>query len=138
MPAAGNPSRHTYDRQPATGMFHFGDVCCGDATNCTNNEDDVQVLFPLQHFLRTGQTYASDYGKEAARHYMEVDFCEFSTNPRQLGGLIAHTVNHFEGMAYPSHQWVEGILAYYYLTGPTLVNKENIDTVSQFVDQGTR
>jgi hypothetical protein len=48
---------------------------------------------------------------------MEVDFCEFSTNKRQDGGLIAHTVNHFEGMAYPSHQWVEGILAYYYLTG---------------------
>jgi len=117
VPAAGNPSRHTYDRQPALGMFHFGCNVSPDATSCSNNEDDVNVFFPLQHFLRTGQTYAWDYGKEAARHYMEVDFCEWSTDPRQRGGLIPHTGNHFIGNVYPSHQWSEGILAYYYLTG---------------------
>ena len=117
VPAAGNPARHTYDRQPATGMFHFGDVVNADATACTNNEDDIQVLFPLQHFLRTGQTYAWDYGKEAARHYMEVDFCEWSTDPRQCGGLIPHTGEHFIGCVYSSHQWAEGLLAYYYLSG---------------------
>jgi len=117
VPSAGNPDRHTYDRQPATGMFHFGDVVVADATNCVNNEDDVEVFFPLQHFLRTGQTYAWDYGKEAARHYMEVDFCEWSTDPKQKGGLIPHTGQHFIGNVYPSHQWVEGILAYYYLSG---------------------
>ncbi|MBM4032012.1 MAG: hypothetical protein FJ291_09530 [Planctomycetes bacterium] len=117
VPAAGNPARHTYDRQPATGMFHFGDVVNADATSCTNNEDDIQVFFPLQHFLRTGQTYAWDYGKEAARHYMEVDFCEWSTDPRQRGGLIPHTGQHFIGCVYPSHQWAEGLLAYYYLSG---------------------
>jgi len=117
VPAAGNPQRHTYDRQPATGMFHFGDHVNADATTCTNNEDDVVVLFPLQHFLRTGHTYAWDYGKEAARHYMEVDFCEWSTDPRQKGGLIPHTGQHFIGNVYSSHQWSEGIMAYYYLTG---------------------
>ncbi len=117
VPAAGNPSRHTYDRQPATGMFHFGGIVSDDATSCSNNEDDCQVFFPLQHFLRTGHTYAWDYGKEAARHYMEVDFCEWSTDPRQCGGLIPHTGQHFIGNVYPSHQWAEGILAYYYLSG---------------------
>lgn len=117
VPAAGNPARHTYDRQPATGMFHFGCAVNADATSCSNNEDDNQVLFPLQHFLRTGQTYAWDYGKEAARHYMEVDFCEWSTDPRQRGGLIPHAGNHFVGNVYPSHQWSEGLLAYYYLSG---------------------
>ncbi len=117
VPAAGNPGRHTYDRQPATGMFHFADIVNPDATSCANNEDDINVFFPLQHFLRTGHTYAWDYGKEAARHYMEVDFCEWSTDPRQRGGLIPHTGNHFIGNVYPSHQWAEGILAYYYLTG---------------------
>lgn len=116
-PAAGNPSRHTYDRQPATGMFHFGDIVSADAATCTNNEDDVLVLFPLQHFLRTGQTYAWDYGKEAARHYMEVDFCEWSPDPRQHGGLIPHAGQHFIGNVYPSHQWSDGLLAYYYLSG---------------------
>jgi hypothetical protein len=88
-----------------------------DATSCTNNEDDIVVFFPLQHYLRSGHTYAWDYGKEAARHYMEVDFCEWSTDPRQRGGLIPHTGQHFIGNVYPSHQWAEGILAYYYLTG---------------------
>ena len=117
VPSAGNPNRHTYDRQPATGMFHFGDICNPEATSCTNNEDDINVLFPLQHFLRTGQTYAWDYGKEAARHYMEVDFCEWSIDPRQKGGLIPHTGQHFIGNVYPSHQWSAGLLAYYYMSG---------------------
>ncbi|MCX5661377.1 MAG: hypothetical protein NTW19_16980 [Planctomycetota bacterium] len=117
VPSAGNPGRHTYDRQSATGMFHFGDHVNPEATSCSNNEDDCNVLFPLQHFLRTGQTYAWDYGKESARHYMEVDHCEWSTDPRQSGGLIPHTGQHFIGNVYPSHQWSEGILAYYYMTG---------------------
>lgn len=116
-PAAGNPGRHTYDRQSATGMFHFGDRVSSDAATCTNNEDDAEVFFPIQHYLRTGQTYAWDYGREAARHYMEVDFCEWSTDPRQNTGLIPHTGQHYIGNVYSSHQWAEGILAYYYLTG---------------------
>jgi hypothetical protein len=117
VPSAGNPNRHTYDRQPAIGMFNFGDIVNAEATSCTNNEDDVNVLFPIQHYLRTGQTYAWDYGKEAARHYMEVDFCEWSTDPRQANGLIPHTGQHFIGNVYSSHQWSAGLLAYYYLTG---------------------
>ncbi|MCC7191266.1 MAG: glycoside hydrolase family 127 protein [Phycisphaeraceae bacterium] len=114
-PAAGNPGRWTYYRLPGAGMWHFGDL--GGEGGFNNNEDDGLVLFPLVDYLRTGNVYCYDYGVETAKHYMEVDFCEFSTNARQNGGLIAHTVNHFEGMAYPSHEWVEGILAYYYLTG---------------------
>ena len=98
-------------------MFHFGCNVSADAKSCGNNEDDNHVLFPLQHFLRCGHTYAWDYGKEAARHYMEVDHCEWSTDPRQRGGLIPHTGQHFLGNVYPSHQWSEGILAYYYLSG---------------------
>ncbi len=117
VPSAGNPNRHTYDRQPAIGMFHFADHVSPDATSCSNNEDDINVYFPLEHFLRTGQTYAWDYGKEAARHYMEVDHCEWSTDPRQHGGFIPHTGQHFIGCVYSSHQWAEGVLAYYYLSG---------------------
>jgi hypothetical protein len=121
-PAAGNPGRHTYDRMPATGMFHFGDLVgpsagSTDAGTCNNNEDDLLVFFPLLQFLRTGHTYCWDYGKEAARHYLEVDFCEWSTEDRRRGGLIAHTGGHFVGCVYPSHQWAEGLLAYYYLSG---------------------
>ena len=114
---ATNPARHTYDRQPAIGMFHFGGIVDPGNMSAYNNEDDTVVLAPLQHFVRTGQTYAWDYGKEAARHYMEVDFCEWSTDPRQDGGLIPHCGHHFVGNVYPSHQWAEGVLAYYYLSG---------------------
>ena len=116
-PGAGNPRRHTYDRQSATGMFHFGDIVNPEGTQCYNNEDDCHIYFPLQHFLRTGHTYAWDFAKEAARHYMEVDFCEWSLLPRQKGGLHMHTDQHFIGNVYPSHQWVEGLLAYYFLSG---------------------
>jgi hypothetical protein len=114
-PAAGNPHRFTYPRHDASGMFNYGDF--GGAGGFTNNEDDVRVLAPLQDYLRTGHTYCFDAAKEAAIHYMEVDFCEWSTDPRQRGGLIPHTVDHFVGNVYPSHQWSEGLLAYYYLTG---------------------
>ena len=114
---ATNPARHTYDRQSAIGMFHFGDIVDPSSLSGLNNEDDTIVLAPLQHFLRTGHTYAWDYGKEAVRHYMEVDFCEWSTDPRQNGGLIPHAGHHFLGNVYPSHQWAEGVLAYYYMTG---------------------
>jgi hypothetical protein len=116
-PGSGNPRRHTYDRQSAIGMFHFADIVNSSGTQCYNNEDDCHILFPLQHFLRTGHTYAWDFAKEAARHYMEVDFCEWSTSPRQNGGLHAHTDQHFLGHVFPSHQWVEGLLAYYFLSG---------------------
>jgi len=132
-PAAGNPSRHTYDRMPATGMFHFGDHVSPDASSCSNNEDDINVFFPLQQFLRTGHTYAWDYGKEAARHYMEVDFCEWSPEARQRGGLIAHTGNHFIGCVYGSHQWNEGLLAYYYLTGDERAKKAVIGCADNHV-----
>jgi hypothetical protein len=122
-PSAGNPGRHTYDRMPAQGMFHFADHVSADATSCSNNEDDCNVFFPLQQFLRTGHTYAWDYGKEAARHYMEVDYCEWHVEERQRHGLIPHTGNHFIGCVYPSHQWAEGLLAYYYLSGDERAKK---------------
>jgi len=123
MPSAGNPARHTYDRFPAIGMFNFGDIVNPAASHCSNNEDDGQVYFPLQQFLRTGHTYTWDIGKEAARHYMEVDYCEWSPEARRIGGLIAHTGNHFIGCVYPSHQWNEGLLAYYYLSGDERAKK---------------
>ena len=119
-PAAGNPNRFTYDRHSPSGMFNYGDT---GGPSWTNNEDDRRVFVPLQDYLRTGRTYAFDCGKEAARHYMEVDFCEWNSDPLQRGGFIPHTNQHFVGCVYPSHQWAEGILAYYYLTGDERARK---------------
>jgi len=133
VPAAGNPNRHTYDRLPSIGMFHFGCGVSPDATSCTNNEDDIMVYFPLEHFLRTGHTYAWDHGKETARHYMEVDHCEWSTDMRQHGGFIPHTGHHYIGCVYPSHQWAEGVLAYYYMSGDERAKQAVIGCAENYV-----
>ena len=111
----GEPSRFTYARNVGTGMFHFGDS--GGEGGFTNNEDDHRCYAPLQHYLRTGRAFALDYGEENVTHYMEVDHVEWDDEPRRHGGLIPHCHDHFFGEVYPSHQWAEGVLAYYYLTG---------------------
>ena len=54
---------------------------------------------------------------------MEVDYCEWNTWKRQEGGLIPHAGQHFIGCVYPSHQWAEGLLAYYYLSGDERARK---------------
>jgi len=116
----GEPSRFTYARNPATGMFNFGDAGTG---SFTNNEDDRRCYIPLQHYLRTGHAFAFDFGEENVTHYMEVDHVEWDDEPRRHGGLIPHCHDHFFGEVYPSHQWAEGILAYYYLTGDERARK---------------
>jgi len=117
----GEPSRFTYARNNPTGMFNFGDA--GGADGFTNNEDDRRCLVPLLEYLRTGRAACFDFGEENVLHYMEVDFVEWCSVPRKNGGLIPHTVDHFFGEVYPSHQWAEGILAYYYLTGDERARK---------------
>jgi hypothetical protein len=117
----GEPSRFTYARNAPTGMFNFGDI--GTGGSFTNNEDDCRCFAPLQHYLRTGRAFAFDFAEENILHYMEVDHVEWSNVRRRKGGLIPHTQDHFFGEVYPSHQWVEGILAYYYLTGDERARK---------------
>jgi len=121
----GEPSRFTYARHVGAGMFNFGDT--GGEGGFTNNEDDRVCFVPLLEYLRTGHVYAFDFGVEAVEHYMEVDHCEFNSEPRKRGGLIPHTVDHFFGEVYPSHQWAEGVLAYYYLTGDERARKVVLD-----------
>jgi len=111
----GEPTRFTYARNAGTGMFNFGDV--GGEGGFTNNEDDRRCYVPLQHYLRTGHMFAFDFAQENVLHYMEVDHVEWDDEPRRCGGLIPHCHDHFFGEVYPSHQWAEGILAWYYLTG---------------------
>jgi hypothetical protein len=112
----GEDDRFTYARNIPNGMFHFACISYGEPS-WGNNEDDRRVFVPLRDYLRTGKGIHWDFGIENGEHYMEVDFCEWSTDPRQNGGLIPHTQDHFIGNVYPSHQWAEGILAFYYLTG---------------------
>ena len=131
----GEPARFTYARHKPNGMFNFGDAAPDNPAepSFTNNEDDLRSLAPLLEYLRTGRAHCMDFAEEAVNHYMEVDYCEFSTQPRKHGGLIPHTHKHFIGEVYSSHQWVEGILAYYYLTGDERARKVVVSVADNHV-----
>ena len=52
-----------------------------------------------------------------ARHWLDVDLCHYSPDPLLHGGLKLHTRYHVTGRVTPSHEWTEGLLDYYFLTG---------------------
>jgi hypothetical protein len=117
------------DRHTALGMMHFGDA--PDAgysqgrgvgqTVWINNEYDHAHICAQFHF-QTGERAALESSLAAARHWLDVDLCHFSPNPLQHGGLWSHAACHAPavgtaGGVTPSHEWVDGFLDYYFLTG---------------------
>lgn len=115
-----------HDSRPkALGMFHFGDAPDAGYTNqgrgqghtvWVNNEYDRPHSCTLFYGL-TGQRRALDSALVSARHWLDVDFCHYSPDPLIHGGLKVHTRYHVTGGVTPSHEWVEGFLDYYFLTG---------------------
>ena len=115
-----------HDSRPrAMGMLHFGDAPDAaysnqgrgkGATVWVNNEYDRAHACSLYYAL-TGQRHVLDSGLVAARHWLDVDICHYSTDPLRQGGLLEHSAYHVSKGAIPSHEWVEGLLDYYYLTG---------------------
>lgn len=88
-----------------------------------NNEYDMVHNFIIL-FARSGDRRYFDYAKAAMRHWLDVDFCHYSERPYHEGLLYTHSVNHVSGQMVPSHQWVQGFIDYYHLTG----EKEAIET----------
>lgn len=83
----------------------------------TNNEYDFAHASALQ-YARTGMRRFLDYVIVSASHCMDVDICHYSSNPLVMGGQYEHTNGHIvNGKVVCSHQWVEGFLDYYHLTG---------------------
>ncbi len=117
-----------HDSRPrAMGMLHFGDAPDAGysnqgrgngATVWVNNEYDRAHACALYYAL-TGQRHVLDSGLVAARHWLDVDLCHYSPDPLRHGGLLEHSAYHVTKGATPSHEWVEGMLDYYYLTGRT-------------------
>jgi hypothetical protein len=115
-----------HDGRPAAlGMFHFGDAPDAGYTNqgrgrghtvWVNNEYDRPHACALFYGL-TGQRRVLDSGLVAARHWLDVDLCHYSPDPLRQGGLKIHTRYHVTGGVTPSHEWTEGLLDYYFLTG---------------------
>jgi hypothetical protein len=114
-------------RPKALGMFHFGDAPDANYTNqgrgrgenvWVNNEYDRPHCCALYYGL-TGQRRVLDSVLVCARHWLDVDLCHYSPDPLLHGGLKIHTRYHVTGRVTPSHEWTEGFLDYYFLTGRT-------------------
>lgn len=83
----------------------------------TNNEYDYPHACALL-YARTGERRFLDYMITACSHWMDVDVCHYSTNPLRIGGQWEHTRGHCQdGVMVCSHEWVEGLLDCYHLTG---------------------
>jgi len=100
------------DRVPspvAKGFWEFGDT--------GGNNEEMWALPYFQNYLRAGNWDCFEVGLAMADHILEVDYCAFSTDPYQHGGMCAHCANHNDGAAYPSHMWFTELLFAYALTG---------------------
>ncbi len=134
-----NPKNEIFITQKADehgrcyGMMNWGDCPDGGYTLqgrgggrlvWTNNEYDFPHACMLM-YARTGIRRYMDYVLVAARHQIDVDVCHYSKDPLIMGGQYEHCAGHIDAKKVAcSHQWVEGLLDCYHLTG----DKEFFDT----------
>lgn len=82
-----------------------------------NNEYD----FPhacMMMYARTGERRFLDYMLVSARHQIDIDICHYNDNPLLSEGQWMHSANHCTNSEIIcSHQWIEGLLDYYHITG---------------------
>lgn len=110
----------------AYGMLNFGDSYdaaytaqgrAGDRLVWCNNEYDYPHACALL-YVRTGVRRFLDYNIASCSHWMDVDVCHYHPDPLYVGGQWEHTGGHcIDGVMVCSHEWVEGLLDYYHLTG---------------------
>ncbi len=115
-----------HDGRPrGLGMFHFGDAPDAGytdqgrgkgATVWVNNEYDRAHACTL-FYAFTGERRVLGSALVSARHWLDVDLCHRSDDPLRRGGLVAHSAHHVTEVVTPSHEWVDGLLDYYHLTG---------------------
>ena len=112
-------------RNRGLGMMHWGDGPDHGYTQqgrgkgdlvWTNNEYDFPHCMFL-YFAKTGERRFRDAALVSAQHWMDVDFCHHSEDPLKMGGQVIHTAGHVTGGVTPSHEWTEGLLDYYHMTG---------------------
>jgi len=94
----------------ASGFWSYGDE------NAANNEE-MHGLVYFQNYFRSGNWGCAEYALALARHIMEVDYVDFSTDHFQNKGMVSHCLHHNDGAAYPSHMWFTELLFAYVITG---------------------
>lgn len=83
----------------------------------TNNEYDVIICLARECMRRPTATGLRQKLRWFSRHAIEVDFIRYSDHFELHQGSPAHSLDHCQASAYPSHLWCEGLLAYYCLSG---------------------
>ena len=101
---------------PIRGMLDVGDSVSDDRSWCHNNENDA-ILNGLREYYRRAEPAALAAALLKARHNAHVDFIAYDPDPLRQGTMPAHCPEHTDGATYPSHMWVDGLLAAYCITG---------------------
>ncbi len=118
-----------YESGVGRGMIDYGDTMgpgSGERGNFTqNNAYDTAWVCDLL-FLRSGERRYWQRARAAALHTADIDVVHHSTRtPVEVGGIRIHGPNHVQYNAEaimgssvaPNHEWVEGLLMTYHLTG---------------------
>lgn len=98
------------------GFWDIGDSVRPDRSWCHNNENDA-ILQALTEYLRKADASYLYTACLKATHNAHVDFIAHDPDPLRQGTMPAHCPEHTDGAAYPSHMWVDGLIAAWCLTG---------------------
>jgi len=113
------------NRGRAYGILHWGD--CPDLGYSqqgrgegeyvwTNNEYDLPYA-AMQLYARSGVRRMLDYVLISGAHWVDIDVCHHNPDPLRHGAQVEHSRDHVTGNVEISHEWVDGLFAYYYQTG---------------------
>jgi hypothetical protein len=110
-------------------MIDYGDTTgpgTGERGNFMQNNAYDPAWVSYLMFLRTGERRYWQRARASALHTADIDVVHHSTrNQTEIGGVRIHGPNHvqynaeaIEGTSVaPNHEWVEGLLMTYHLTG---------------------
>ncbi len=136
------------ERTVGVGKMHYGDEPNFGYTYdqrghgrmvWTNCEYDTPRMLLMQ-YARTSNRSWFEAADAAARHLMDIDFIRHSENPRWSGGMSCHEGDHrVAAYAGPSHEWSEGLIDYYHLTGDERALETALsvgDNVCRYIEDG--
>ena len=98
------------------GMLDYGDHVSADRSWSHNNENDA-ILDGIRGYYRKEDPGALAGALAGARHNAHVDFIAYDPDPLRQGTMPAHCPEHTDGATYPSHMWLDGLMAAYCVSG---------------------
>lgn len=136
------------NRPRSYGCFDFGDEpnfsymarsAEKDGMFSLNNEYDVPLIL-LTEYCRTSERMWYEDGRAAVLHMMDIDTATVSDDPNSAGGQYAHAIGHRGRTPAPDHEWLEGLLLWYLLSGDFQAHEAAralADRMVRLAEQGT-